>query len=82
MRWTAINEVLRLRSFFNDIAPTFAFEDIGYRFQHLLSELAALDVLMPKRDAKAQDCGGGVVDVFIELLGPQPHSCPIVRILR
>ena len=64
------NEVLRLRSFFDHVAPAFAFEDIGYRLPHLLPELSALDVLVPKRDAEAQDRGGGVVDIFIELLGP------------
>ena len=32
------NEVLRLRSFFNHVTSPFAFEDIGYRYQHLLSE--------------------------------------------
>src|SRR4051794_10256251 len=37
---------------------------------------------MSKRDAEADDCGRGVVDVLIKLLGPQPDSSAAVRILR
>src|SRR3954465_5137181 len=37
---------------------------------------------MPERNAEAQDRGGGIVDILVELLGPQAHSGAAVGIPR
>ena len=37
---------------------------------------------MPKGNAEAQDRGRGIVDILVELLGPQAHSSATVGIPR
>jgi hypothetical protein len=64
------DEMLGFGAFLDHVAPALAFERIGYPFEHLLPELPALDVLVPERNAEAQDSGRGVVDVFVELFRP------------
>ena len=39
-----------------------------------LARLAARQILVPERDAEAQDGEAGIVYVLVELLGPQPHA--------
>jgi hypothetical protein len=76
------DEMLGFGAFLDHVAPALAFERIGYLFEHLLPELAALDVLVAKRNAEAQDGDRGIVDILVELFRPQPHAGPIVGIFR
>src|ERR1700716_1521642 len=75
-------EVPRLGSLFDHVAAPLALEDIRYLFEHRFSELAAFEILMPERNAEAQDRGRGIVDILVELLGPQAHLCVAVGIQR
>jgi len=58
------NEVFRVSTLFNYFASAFAFEGVGYCFQHLLPELSALDVLMPERNAEAESLAEKEVSDF------------------
>ena len=76
------DEVPRLGSLFDHVAAPLALEDIRYLLEHRFSELAAFEILMPERNAEAQDRGRGIVDILVELLGPQAHSGAAVGIQR
>ena len=75
MRSTAMTKCFELRSLLDHVAAALALEDIGDLLEHLFAELAAFEILVPERDAEAQDRGRGVVDVLVELLGPQAAFC-------
>src|SRR5258708_14550026 len=75
------DEVFRVGAPFNYVAPALALEDVGDCFQHLLSELATLHVLMPESNAEAQDRCGSIVDIFVELLRPQLNPTMSIKIL-
>ena len=73
MRSTAMMKCFERGPFLDHVAAALALEHVGNLFEHFSSELAAIEILVPERDAEAQDRGRCVVDVLIELLGPEPH---------
>src|SRR5215212_4590058 len=76
------HKVLRAWALLNHIAPALSLEDVGNLLEHFLSEFAALEILMTKRKAETDDGGGSVMDVLIELLGPQTNSSATIRVRR
>src|SRR5262249_34609019 len=46
------------------------------------AELTALEILMAERDAEREDGRAGVVDVLVELLGPDAHLGATIRVAR
>ena len=64
------------------VAPALALEDIGNLLEHLSSGFAAIEILVPERDAEADNRRRRIVDVLVELLGPQPHLGAAIRVAR
>ena len=76
------DEMLRARAVLNHVTPALAFEDVWNSFKHRFSELGALEILMTKGDPETEDRRAGIMNILIQLLGPQSHLRPLVRIIR
>jgi len=76
------DEMLRARAVLNHVTPALAFEDVWNSFKHRFSELGALEILMTKGDPETKDRRTGIMNILIQLLGPQSHLRPLVRIIR
>ena len=67
------DEMHRVRPLLDHVAAALALEQVRDLLEHRFAGLAALEILVAERDAEADDGRALVVDVLVELPGPQPH---------
>src|SRR5260370_16174540 len=76
------DEMLRAGAFLDHGTPALAFEDVWNSFKHRFFELGALEILMTNGDPETADRGAGIMNILIQLLGPQPHLRPLAWLIR